>query len=125
MTHVLHRFLIGAAAAALLITQPVLTPTTATALEADPGTAEQQAPTDCPADTVCFYSEPNYQGQRSDYYNPRWRYCGVTPITPSKSVWNNDDQTWAFFDSGWGCYGTRWEAGPGQGVPEMDAVHWG
>ncbi|WAL99095.1 peptidase inhibitor family I36 protein [Streptomyces sp. Je 1-369] len=97
------------------------TPTTAAA-----------APRDCAPDLVCFYTEPNYRGRRFDYHDPQWHTCHLVEtiqpghIKATRSVWNNDDQGWTFYNSSGGCWGNNenWTVRPGRGQANMEAYFW-
>ncbi|MET9954373.1 peptidase inhibitor family I36 protein [Streptomyces sp. NPDC006339] len=116
----LHRSL----AAAVLICA-ALAPTSA-ASAAD----SVQAPDDCAAEMVCFYTQPNYQGRRFDYHNPEFATCGYVETIhvgePTRSVWNNDDTDWDFFASRHGCWphAGSWNVRSGQGQASMEAWFW-
>ncbi|MFF8382770.1 peptidase inhibitor family I36 protein [Streptomyces kanasensis] len=104
------------------------------ALAAAPAPVAAKAPHDCGPELVCFYTEPNYQGRRFDYHDPRWHTCHLVEtvqgseniVKPTRSVWNNDDQDWRFYGSGGGCWGTseNWTVRSGEGRANMEAWYW-
>lgn len=51
----------------------------------------------CPEDTVCFFTEPNYEGVQSNWRSPRNPNCDAIPNAPARSIINNTDYPWAFY----------------------------
>jgi hypothetical protein len=67
------------------------------AAETEPVSLERAS---CPEDTVCFFTEPNFQGQQSNWVSPRNPNCDAIPNRPARSVINNTDYPWATYTRG-------------------------
>lgn len=58
----------------------------------------------CDEDTVCFFTEPNFQGHQSNWSSPRNPDCDAIPNAPARSIINNTDYPWAIYER-WECDG--------------------
>jgi hypothetical protein len=87
---------------------------------AGPASADAQ----CPQNTVCFWTGPNFTGEMSTYENPVSHECGRTPAQPARSIYNNDsDQEWTFYQDPY-CSAFATTLAPGEREPFTHVYSW-
>jgi len=77
----------------------------------------------CPQGYVCFWTGSGFTGELKVYQNPRWHTCDTTPAQPARSIVNNDDQVWSFYDD-LNCSAHAITLSPGEATADVRVFSW-
>jgi hypothetical protein len=90
---------------------------------ATPATAAPQPNSHRPVGYVCFWTGPNYTGTMTAYPNPSGLNDCDGIEGGARTVYNNDDQPWDFFQDG-GCRAFAYHLEPGQANTYQQVNSW-
>ncbi|MFI0406561.1 peptidase inhibitor family I36 protein [Actinomadura sp. 3N508] len=77
----------------------------------------------CPEGYVCFWSGPDFTGTMYVWHNPVSHYCDPTPPQPARTIYNNDDEAWAFYRD-LDCTTLAVTLPPGRFARDTEAYSW-